>query len=192
LGVSDLSDKNVFEITVEFIVESDGSITGVSLIKGADATLAQKIGRALKKMPAWRPGYKDGMAVNVLVIQPLVNLMEPGLYHGPDSSNAEQIYENPDEKPSPLFNLGDYVGHHLRYPEKARDEGLQGKVLVKFVVNADGTYEGVELEKTSGFEVLDKEALRVIEKMPDRWKPGTNKGKKVRAVYHDVVTFKLE
>ena len=83
-----------------------------------------------------------------------------------------------------------YLQKNLRYPMKARKNGIEGRVLVQFVVEKDGRISDIDVIRSSGNEMLDKEAVRVIHSMP-RWKPGSNKGKPVRVSYTAPINFRL-
>lgn len=86
--------------------------------------------------------------------------------------------------------LVQYIASHLKYPTVAQENGIQGRVLVSFVVGEDGYVEDVQVIK--GVEpMLDKEAVRVIQSLP-RWTPGNQQGKPVRVKYTVPVTFALQ
>ena len=82
-----------------------------------------------------------------------------------------------------------FLGENIKYPEKAKKEGIGGRVYVTFVVEKDGTVTNVKVLKGAE-ESLDKEALRVVKMMP-KWKPGTQKGKPVRVQYNLPIKFAL-
>ena len=86
--------------------------------------------------------------------------------------------------------LVQYIASHLKYPTVAQENGIQGRVLVSFVVGEDGYVEDVQVIK--GVEpMLDKEAVRVIQSLP-RWTPGNQQGKPLRVKYTVPVTFALQ
>lgn len=94
----------------------------------------------------------------------------------------------------PIFPGGEkamytYIGQNVKYPEKAKQEGIQGRVFISFVVEKDGSISGVELLRGVSDE-LDNEALRVIKGMP-KWTPGEQKGKAVRVQYRMPIKFAL-
>ena len=83
-----------------------------------------------------------------------------------------------------------YLGKNIKYPTISQENGVQGKVIVQFVVNKDGSIvDPVVVRSVDPY--LDKEALRVIKTMP-KWKPGKQRGKAVRVKYTVPVTFKLQ
>ena len=98
-----------------------------------------------------------------------------------------------EDKPS--FNGGDanefskWVNQRLVYPEIAKENGVQGKVMLLFTVNADGTVSNVKVLR--GVDPsLDKEAVRVVSMSP-KWKPGKQRDRKVKVTYTFPVIFQL-
>ncbi len=98
-----------------------------------------------------------------------------------------------EDKPS--FNGGDanefskWVNQRLVYPEIAKENGVQGKVMLQFTVNADGTVSNVKVLR--GVDPsLDKEAVRVVSMSP-KWKPGKQRDRAVKVTYTFPVIFQL-
>jgi TonB family protein len=81
-----------------------------------------------------------------------------------------------------------FLDDNLRYPAEARAMGIQGRVIVTFVVERDGNIDSIKVIKKVSPE-LDREALRVIRLMP-KWNPGKQNGKTVRTKYTIPVIFK--
>jgi TonB family protein len=81
-----------------------------------------------------------------------------------------------------------FLDDNLRYPAEARAMGIQGRVVVTFVVERDGNIDSIKVIKKVSPE-LDREALRVIRLMP-KWNPGKQNGKTVRTKYTIPVIFK--
>lgn len=84
-----------------------------------------------------------------------------------------------------------YVQSALKYPEAAAKAKQQGKVFVQFTVSKTGQINQTSVAKSSGFELLDKEALRVINESPD-WTPGMVQGNPVEVQYTIPVNFALQ
>ena len=84
----------------------------------------------------------------------------------------------------------DYVAKSIVYPEKAKADGVQGKVYVQFVVETDGSIAEATVLRGVGGE-CDAEALRVVKSMP-KWQPATFKGKPVRSRFMLPINFKLQ
>jgi protein TonB len=86
--------------------------------------------------------------------------------------------------------IRNFLSREIVYPSKMRRKGIEGRVLVKFVVTKEGKVERVSIVKSVCAE-LDAEAKRVVEKMPD-WKPGYQDGESVNVYYTLPITFRLE
>ena len=94
----------------------------------------------------------------------------------------------------PKFPGGDaammeFLRNTVKYPEEAEENGIQGRVVVQFIIEKDGSISGAEVIKKVN-EHLDAEALRVIGEMP-KWTPGKQKGEAVRVKFTLPVTFRL-
>ena len=81
-----------------------------------------------------------------------------------------------------------FLSRNIKYP--AIENKIQGRVIVQFVVNKDGSISGAKVVRSIDPD-LDKEALRVINSMP-QWKPGMNKGEIVSVKYTIPVMFRLQ
>ena len=119
---------------------------------------------------------------------------------------TEQVIEEPkvvDEQPmsiamveqKPEFPGGEaamykWLSDNIVYPSAASEEGVQGRVVVEFVVDRDVSITNVKVVRQR-HPALDKEALRVIKAMP-KWIPGRNNGQPVKVTYTLPVTFKLQ
>ena len=116
--------------------------------------------------------------------------------NGPDHDLP--FLERLDQKPSFKGKTGDealkafavWVAEHLNYPKEAAEQGLQGRVLVRFVVGRNGKVQEVQVEKGL-HPVLDAEAVRVVQSSP-KWKPARMDGQTIRITYHIPVIFKLQ
>lgn len=91
------------------------------------------------------------------------------------------------EFPGGAAALKKYLNDNLRYPPIPRNQGIQGRVIVAFVVNKDGSIVDITVMKALD-PYLDKEAVRVVSAMP-KWKPGTVQGRPVRVRYTIPVQF---
>ena len=101
-----------------------------------------------------------------------------------------QVVEEMPEFPGGMAECLKFIGKNIKYPTIAQENGVQGRVIIQFVVNQDGSIvDPVVMRSVDPY--LDKEALRVIKMMP-KWKPGKQRGKPVRVKYTVPVTFKLE
>lgn len=102
-----------------------------------------------------------------------------------------QVVEQQPEFPGGMKAMMKYLQENIQYPRISRDNNSQGRAFIRFVVNADGSIQGVEVLKSSGDIYLDKEAVRVVEGMP-KWSPGKQAGKPVRVFFTLPVVFRLQ
>lgn len=105
-------------------------------------------------------------------------------------TTVHTVFEEMPVFPGGESGLMQFLKEEIRYPNKARKKGIQGKVVIGFVVNANGSVSHVKIVESAN-EELDKEAERVVQKMP-RWKPGKHDGKDVNVYYELPVQFRLQ
>ena len=105
----------------------------------------------------------------------------------------QQIFQVVEEMPEFPGGMGEcmkWLGKNMKYPTISQENGVQGRVIVQFVVYRDGSI--VDATVARGVDpYLDKEALRVVGLMP-KWKPGKQRGKAVRVKYTLPVMFRLQ
>ena len=107
----------------------------------------------------------------------------------PEEEEIFMVVEDQPEFPGGTAALLEYLRKNIKYPAICRENNIQGRVLVTFIVNKDGAIVEPEVVKSVN-PSLDKEALRVISTMPN-WKPGSQRGKPVRVKYTVPVNFRL-
>jgi TonB family protein len=105
---------------------------------------------------------------------------------------TDGAYQTVDEMP--VFPGGDqalmkYIADSIRYPNEAKAKGIQGKVIARFMVKADGSVSDVSIVEGAD-PFLDKEALRVVQMLP-KFTPGKLKGKTVPVWYMIPIDYKL-
>lgn len=104
----------------------------------------------------------------------------------------EEIINFPEvmpEFPGGTDALMSFLTKNIRYPEDAREMGIQGKVICKFVVEPNGEVTNISILR-GVHPSCDQEAIRVLKKMPV-WKPGMQYGRKVRVYYNLPIVFRL-
>ena len=90
-----------------------------------------------------------------------------------------------------MEQMAKHIKKNQQYPERAQEDGIQGRVSVLFVIDKDGSITNVQVRGPKGGELLEKEAKRVIEKLP-KFKPGMQRGKPVKVKYSQPITFRLQ
>lgn len=112
-----------------------------------------------------------------------------GEYSDEVTDDADVFFVVEDMPQFPGGNVSKWIAKNVKYPMLAQENGIQGKVFVKFVIEKDGSITDVQVSR--GVDaLLDKEAIRVIKAMP-KWKPGKQRGKAVRVSYTLPINFQL-
>jgi protein TonB len=125
-----------------------------------------------------------------------VNGIDPGIVDKPGTGTGvveapppPQIFQYVEQMPE--FNdISGYLSKNVRYPEQARSNNVEGRVILKFVVNEDGSVSGITILRGIG-SGCDEEAKRVLAAMP-KWKPGKQNGRAVKVYFTLPIVFKLE
>lgn len=100
------------------------------------------------------------------------------------------VVEVQPEFPGGMDSMYAFIQKNLIYPEKAKAEGIEGRVFITFTIEKDGSVSNVKILRGIG-SGCDEVAKEVVEKMP-KWKPGTQRGKPVRVQFNLPIKFELE
>lgn len=98
------------------------------------------------------------------------------------------IFSAVEQEPRFPGDFGVFLSRNIHYPAYAKEHNQQGRVFVQFVVEKDGSLSNIKVARTSGFESIDNEGLRVISISP-KWQPGMQKNKPVRVMYTVPISF---
>ncbi|WP_118973960.1 TonB family protein [Taibaiella koreensis] len=101
----------------------------------------------------------------------------------------DKPFTSVEEMPKPPFDVMKYLSENIRYPQEASKQNLQGRVILQFVVDRDGSVNNVVLQRDIGGG-CGEEAVRVVKNMP-KWQPGRQAGQPVRTYYTLPVSFRL-
>ncbi len=175
-------------VVVQFVVEKDGSITNVKALRSPSTAMSNEALRVIKASPKWIPGVQGGRPVRAQYTVP-VNF---ALSDDEAPSKDGQVYTV--LKKQPMFPGGTqkfmkFLSTNIRYPAKDRENDVQGRVVVQFVVERDGSLTNIKAIRGPS-EAMQEEAVRVINNSP-KWMPGIQGGRPVRAQYTIPVTFTL-
>jgi protein TonB len=110
----------------------------------------------------------------------------------PDEEVADEVFSIVEVMPSfPGGNAEfyEYISKNLKYPKKAIKANVEGKVIVRFVVDENGDISDIEILKGIGFD-CDEEAVRVLQSSPD-WNPGKQRGRNVKVRVMVPLTFDI-
>lgn len=191
------------KVFVSFNVEKDGTLTDIKVIRSVSPELDHEACRLVNSMPKWIPAIKDGVPTSARYVLPVKfslgdtveQLEKPNSTNRPKTQKGDKpvLPDSIDAMPafpgggSALFT---FLSRNIKYPVLAEEKGIQGRVIVGFVVDVDGSLSDIKI-KRSVDPALDKESLRVINNLP-RWIPGKIDGIPVRVEYTLPVTFRLQ
>ena len=116
--------------------------------------------------------------------------IEKGEVQKAEDINIYEVVDRPPSFPGGMGALMSWLGQNVRYPVTAAENGVQGRVIVQFVVEKDGSVTNVRVAKSVD-PSLDKEAVRVVKSMP-RWIPGKSNGSTVRVKHTVPVVFNFQ
>ena len=104
-------------------------------------------------------------------------------------SGHRAVYKRAEKMPTAGYDMAKYLGENIKYPETARKKGIQGRVIVKFIVNENGAISDAQVVNSVDPD-LAAEALRVVSGLP-AWTPGEQQGKKVAVYFTQPISFRL-
>jgi TonB family protein len=184
-------------VQISFVVEKDGSIADAKVLRPIHPLLSEEALRVVKAMPKWAPAKVKGQTVRSRFNLPVSFRLSThvvtveGTPSGPYSDN-DSIYGVVDELAS--FPGGEaaymkWLSDHIKYPEECKAQSIQGRVMIQFVVNKDGSIPEIKVLK-SPHSLLSEEAVRVVKAMP-KWKPAKAEGEIVRSRFILPIMFRL-
>lgn len=168
---------------VNFVVETDGTVSNVTVLKPIGYGCDQEAVRLVSGMTGWIPGELNGKKVRVRSNSPV--------YFKEELYTDSRIYTDLDtmpEFPGGNVELISYIESELEYPELARKANINGTINVDFVIEKDGSVSNVTINDKLGYG-CDAAAAKVILQMP-LWKPGYYLGKPARTLLSAPVNFK--
>ncbi len=180
-------------VFVTFVVNKEGDVVQGRVVRGVEASLDAEAVRALESMPRWTPGYEKGEAVNVSYTVPINFDFKDDVQIDESSSDKKgnniQMDSIAPKFPGGFLELRKYLAKNVKYPLDAQKNGVEGNVLVTFVVTKLGAVDSVRVVKSVS-PSLDEEAMRVI-KTQSNWIPGNNGGKSANFTYTLPINFLL-
>lgn len=187
-------------VVYNFVVELDGSLSNFEIMHRAHPLLDAEALRIIKSMPPWRPAVYKGKNVRSTQYVPMYFKLNKNARSSsaqtrkvmPIDPNEEifTIVDQMPEFPTGEDGLGRFISEFMKYPVRAKQDGIQGRILCAFIVRKDGAISNVEVVNGLDNE-LDNEALRVLSMMP-KWKPGMNDNKAVSVKCILPIDFKIE
>ena len=196
-------------VRVSFVVEKTGTVNEVKVENPVAPELDAEATRLIKSGPKWTPAKNHGQVVRQRVVVPISFVMSPGsavvVRAGKDqpiTTSAADIAASanpyrpavvaPDRPTQPVGGnqaFFDWIEKNQQYPLLARQRKIQGKVIMEFVVQANGSLTDARIVKRLG-SGLDEEALRLIKTAP-KWEPAMFQGKPIKQKMVLPVLFQL-
>ncbi|QEC77133.1 M56 family metallopeptidase [Mucilaginibacter ginsenosidivorax] len=189
-----------------FIVEKDGSLSNIKVVRGVSPDIDEESIRVLKLSPTWKAGIQNHHKVRTRFSVPIAFTLDksdktadagqqgdpPPVVEQLPPNSTNSVFASVEHLPEFPGGVGAFIkflGANIRYPKDAREKGIQGRVIITFVVEKDGSLSGNKIVRSVSPDI-DAEALRVLAMSPN-WSPGTQKGKAVRVQYSVPISFKL-
>jgi TonB family protein len=171
-----------------FVVEKNGTISNPKIVKGIGGGADEEALKVVAAMPKWTPAMQNGQAIRQQFTIPISFTLAEGSTRDNDTEVFTAV-EQMTEFPGGLPAFGKYLSKNIRYPAAARENHVQGKVFLTFIVEKDGSLTDVKVLRGIG-SGADEEAVRVIKNSP-KWKPAMQNGRLVRAQFTVPVSFYL-
>ncbi len=189
-----LTNKIEGKVFIQFVIEKDGSVSNVKLLRGIGSGCNEEAIRVVKMLPKFKPGMQNGQAVRVQYNVPIMFKLDEALKGTPAKSvEVDSIYTKPTQ---PAVFQGSeretliFLAKNVRYPAEDRENNRQGTVKVAITVEKDGSVSTYKIVKSIS-PTLDAETLRCI-KLLEKATPATFNGKNVRSVLTLPLSFKIE
>ena len=138
-----------------------------------------------------KEGPQDSVARSCFHNLPLIidpDKVDDYLAERRDTINAYDVVEQMPSFPGGYQKLYEFIKKNLRYPKECADSGIQGRVIIAFIVERNGKLSNIRVVKSVN-PALDKEALRIVNLMPN-WIPGKQNGRTVRVKFLIPITFR--
>lgn len=183
-------------LTVDEIAEARGITTGTvrKTISNVRSTLRTELRRRFFDLRHLIMFILVGLVTGIAVASAIHpnGVVRGAIEHVLGIPEDTTIYNNVEVMPSYPGDMAEcymFVARQMHYPEEAEEKGIEGRVLIRFVVEKDGRLTNFEVIETPD-PLLSDEALRVLKQMP-KWIPAKNKGKDVRCRYSMPILFRL-
>ncbi|GAB3915457.1 M56 family metallopeptidase [Mucilaginibacter boryungensis] len=173
-----------------FIVEKDGTVSNPKVIHGIGGGADEEALKVVAAMPKWAPAMQNGQAIRQQFTIPISFTLTGDKTMADEGNEVFTAVEQMTEFPGGLPAFGNYLSKNIRYPAVARENHVQGKVFLTFVVEKDGSITDIKVLRGIG-SGADEEAVRVIKNSP-KWKPAMQNGRLVRAQFTVPISFALK
>lgn len=175
-------------IVVRFVVERDGTVTGIRVAHSMKHTAFSKlVRRAVDNIPLWSPAQLAGEKVRFQVTQ-ILDFREAEKRPAKDSTAVFDV--EPKFCGGGLMEFRRWVAETVRFPPEALEKKIRGRVVVSFVVDSEGSVTSVKVLQSPS-PILSDEVERVLSSAPG-WSPGMTNGEPVPVEFTLPVDFNFE
>ena len=179
-------------VILQFTIAKDGKVKNVKVLRSSGSQLLDdEAVRVVSMSPEWTPGKVKDKPVDVVFTFPVVFKLE-----GEETEAAGEPVSFAEVEQKPSFQSGDanaftkWVFGQLKYPEEAIKQQVEGRVTLQFTIAKDGKVKDINVARSSGSQILDDEAVRIVSMSP-QWEPGKHKGELVDVRFTFPLVFKL-
>jgi TonB family protein len=173
------------KVFVQFLVETDGTIANIKAINDPGYGSGDEAERVMASSPKWTPAYQNGKPIKVMYTVPISFTLN-------NTTGANKIFNTVEKQPQfpgGLVKFGEFLQSNIHYPAAMRQANVQGKAIVQFIVEEDGSLSNIQVLSSPGYG-SGEEAARVLDISP-KWTPGYQNSKPVRVMYTVPVSFTL-
>ena len=203
-------------VVIKFVIDKTGKVMSPEVVKSIGGGCDKEALRIVETMPNWIPGKQRGKNVNVYFNLPIRYLLEGEskpkqteknsrasvsedevfmvVEEMPRFPGCEDLGSNSDKQKCSSEKLLEFVYSNIKFPNEAKEAGVDGKVVVSFVINKDGEVVQPEIKKSLGYGT-DEAVLSMVQKMmemEEKWIPGKQRGKVVNVRFALPVRFKMD
>jgi len=203
-----LKDNFKGDVVASMVIDTFGNVSKVEILKGQNNGLDDETSRILANTK-WRPAIYDFKHVNynqvvclTIHYDSVVNILEistqnhytiPVYTLSPNSNPSDKVFTAVESEPAFPGGINEFyrfLGKTIIYPKSAKDNKIEGVVIVSFVVDKEGGLTDLHILRSPD-EAISLEALRVLKLCP-KFKPGIQNGRPVRVQYSMPLTFSLK
>ncbi len=205
------------KVVAQFIINTDGNVTDINIIKDIGAGCGQAVTEMLQTMnnmpEKWVPGKQAGRNVNVLYTLPVKFKMKDNqskseffiatktdekvnqeafktMLEMAAFPGSEHIMEPMERLSSSGKMMSKFIQKYLKYPKRAKENNIEGTVYIRMTIDSKGKVTDAMIKEDIGYG-CGEEALRVVKMMPN-WFPATKDGKAVASTQTIPIAFKLK
>jgi TonB family protein len=149
-------------VIVNFVVNKDGSLSDINIVRGQDPLLDAEAMRVISTMPNWKPGMQRGEAVNVRYTLPIVFRLQGDKGVEKEKEAVTVSEEKSDANDKAFYK---FISKNAKYPVIAQENGIMGFVKASYDVSSNGEVSNIKIVEGAD-PALDAELTRIIKTMP--------------------------